>query len=409
MERTEASAACHLAADVAAEVTTMIEGIHRGVLSRVRSVLPFGRAGSLLMDAIELPAAAVYGGVRGSLLALGSTSATAASALMIEGPQPRLPAHTSPRGAIVLAGLNCAIGDQLAEKETVRPLAPQMAFRSAGRPLTPGQVLDQLEDAAADPDGPSGTVAVFVHGLGGTELQWTPLYEASLRAEGCAAVFVRYNSGLPIHANGAALLELLSGLFADPRADRLVQRMILVGHSMGGLVARSALGQSTDQPWLSRVSDQISLAAPHNGAAAEKIAAVALKGLHQLRETKAIADFGNKRAAGIKDLRHGALLPEHWGGRHADDVLCDTTHFVHLPSHVRHHVVIATLGKPGRAVGHVLGDGLVRTRSALGLDEEANRVTLLRLHETGHMQLLRDPRVTGLICDVFRSPPVAAA
>ena len=55
---------------------------------------------------------------------------------------------------------------------------------------------------------------------------------------GCTSVFVRYNTGRHISVNGRELSELLDALVrAWPRE---VEQIALVGHSMGGLVARSA-------------------------------------------------------------------------------------------------------------------------------------------------------------------------
>ena len=122
-------------------------------------------------------------------------------------------------------------------------------------------------------------------------------------------------------------------------------------------------------------------------------------------ESAPIATFGNRRAAGIKDLRHGAIMGHHWMDLHPDEVLWDTTEDLPLPDHVRHHAVVASMGKPGGLLGKILGDGLVREKSASGRGAEADRANVFRLHRTGHMTLLRHPQVGGLICEVFRAQP----
>jgi len=57
------------------------------------------------------------------------------------------------------------------------------------------------------------------------------------RTTGVTPLYLRYNSGLHISQNGRALAALLDRLIEQhPGIDRLT----LVGHSMGALIARSA-------------------------------------------------------------------------------------------------------------------------------------------------------------------------
>src|SRR5436309_1398051 len=55
---------------------------------------------------------------------------------------------------------------------------------------------------------------------------------------GATPVYVRYNSGRHVSENGRSIDELLEALVAAWPVE--VGRIALVGHSMGGLVARSA-------------------------------------------------------------------------------------------------------------------------------------------------------------------------
>src|SRR5262249_20248911 len=149
-----------------------------------------------------------------------------------------------PRGAAVIAAVNGLIGDSLAREGSV--LAVEMGFRVDGEPVSS---LD-----------PGRRPVVFVHGLGETEFAWgREPYGA--RLPGRTALYVRYNTGLHISENGAALDALLSSL---PDFDELA----IVGHSMGGLVARSACHQGAQRgaEWASRVRHVISLGTPHMGA-----------------------------------------------------------------------------------------------------------------------------------------------
>ena len=111
-----------------------------------------------------------------------------------------------------------------------------MAVRVAGKPVPP----EPEALAAAFPDA-SPRVVVFLHGLMETEFSWGTgeTYGTRLKRElGYTPVTVRYNSGLRISRNGRCLSELMGELVAAWPVE--VERIALVGHSMGGLVARSA-------------------------------------------------------------------------------------------------------------------------------------------------------------------------
>lgn len=368
MDGHEAAAAWHLAGGVVSEVTTMVEGVHLGVLSRVRQA-----TGSTVVDTVERRTSRVYRMIR--TVAVG-TSDVGAAATMAIAPPHRESVGSTTRGATVLAALQAAIGDQVHDDPRTAPLSGSMTYRDANRIVTPA------EFAGADP------LAVLVHGLAGTEHQWGRTYQDRLAECGVTVAYVRYNSGRPIHRNGAELAELLQSVPGRPR-------LMLIGHSMGGLVIRSALAQVEDADWVSTVSDVVTLGSPHLGAPLEKVAAVALAGLQRFRESSPIATFGNKRAQGIKDLRFGALLPDHGNGRDPDGVRFDPPAPVELPAGVRHTAVVATIGGPDSVLGWAFGDGLVRRPSAA-----SGGFATHHLHGTGHMRLLDDPRVADILAEV---------
>ncbi len=406
MNRAETSAACHVAANVVVEATTAVEGVHRGILSRIRGTTARAAPGlAAWVDGIELPARLTYAAVRSAGTAAGHAGAAAAAVLVDD--HATSAAHTA-QGATRLAGLGAALGDRLAGDDRARALMPVMAFRRDGVQVPPS------EAAAADAAG----LMVFVHGLAGTEFQWDPAYQDAARSRGLTAAFVRYNSGRPIHANGADLAELLAAVHAALPAQR--SRLVLVGHSMGGLVLHSALAQAGDAPWVESVTHLVTLGSPHGGAPLEKAAALLLAGLRRFRESEPIAAFGDQRSIGIKDLRFGAMHPQDWGGRDPNDVLRDPTTSVPLPEHIEHHAVVGLLGRPGGLRGSLLGDGMVRARSAAGggampqrsadprvgdsrrhqpqdsADRSPRRI-VHRLYGVGHLQLLSEPSVAQLL------------
>ena len=194
------------------------------------------------------------------------------------------------------------------------PLAQPMAIRVGGEPVRPGAAA--LADAFPEA---TSRVVVFVHGLMETEFSWgaTETYGTRLARElGYTPVYVRYNSGLHISRNGRCLSDLLEELVAAWPVE--VERIALVGHSMGGLVARSACQRGTEAgaSWVALVKQSVSLGTPHMGAPLEQAVHVLSAGLAALPETRPFASFLRRRSGGIRDLRQGSLVDED--GRDCD-------------------------------------------------------------------------------------------
>jgi pimeloyl-ACP methyl ester carboxylesterase len=308
---------------------------------------------------------AVHGGVRTALAALprGASSAVARAA-PDEGPG----LSQSPRGSLALAALNAYIGDALVAGDS--PLAPTMTLRHRGAdlPLEPEALARALPDAPA-------RLAIFIHGLGETDASWRlradaqrPGYGACLRRDlGHTPIELRYNTGLHISDNGRALAALLGELYeAWPVA---IDEIVIVGHSMGGLVARSACHYVgvEDHAWTSAVRHVFCLGSPHLGAPLEKGVNALGWALGRVPETRPLANLLGVRSAGIKDLRYGACVEEDWCDCDPDELLTDRCHDVPFLPGARFYFVAATLSRrPGDPLGAILGDLLVRVPSASG-------------------------------------------
>jgi pimeloyl-ACP methyl ester carboxylesterase len=347
-----------------------------------------------------------YAGVRAAL-GVGARAAGGVAALRADGRD----LDAGRPGRVALAILNGAHGDLLQREAPA--LALGMTVRIDGRAVPPE--TGALRKAFP---GATGRLAVFLHGLTETEDSWcygaakhhgdrAVTYGSRLREDlGLTPVYLRYNTGLHISENGRALDDLLDGLVANWPVP--VQDVLLVGHSMGGLVARSALhqaggGTADARRWTFLVRDTITLGSPHLGAPLERGVHKLTAQLSRLPETRPLARLLTLRSVGIKDLRRGTLVEADWSGRDLD-ALTPGEH-THVPLHdgARHFVVLATLSRnPEGRVADLLGDLLVPPRSATGDTGDDDRLAFPpdHVHRIGglnHFDLLGHPVVFARI------------
>jgi pimeloyl-ACP methyl ester carboxylesterase len=179
-----------------------------------------------------------------------------------------------------------------------------------------------------------------------------------------------------------------------------VSQIALVGHSMGGLVARSACFQASedDMEWTRLVRHVVSVGTPHMGAPLEQFVHWASAGLSLLPETRPFSRFLRRRSAGIRDLRQGSLVDEDWSGRDPDDLRAAICREIPLLDGATHCFVTATVTRsPRHPVGRLVGDYLVlqpsgsgrsRTRR-IGFDEAHG----LHVGGANHFALLNHPAV----------------
>jgi pimeloyl-ACP methyl ester carboxylesterase len=371
-----------------------IGDVHRAVAGRAfRAGGPGALPARALHDAISN---GVYAGLGGATRAIG-IAADAGLGRRRVGDGRRLSA--SPRGALLTGALNGLIGDTLEREGS--DLQEPMSVRAGGRvvPLEAGPL------GAAHP-GACGRLVVFVHGLMETEFAWRAgggpegeTYATRLRRDlGCTSVDVRYNSGRHISENGLSLADLMSELEAAwPVA---VESIALVGHSMGGLVARSACYQAAERgdAWVRRVRHVISLGTPHMGAPLAQGVHWMSAALGAVPETRPFARFLRRRSAGIRDLRQGSLVDADWRDCDPDALRAAACQEIPLLEGATHCFVAATVTRSGRdPVGRLLGDCLVLQPSASG----RSRTRRIPFEEeygahvggTHHLALLNNPRV----------------
>ncbi|MFC5727737.1 MULTISPECIES: esterase/lipase family protein [Nocardioides] len=359
-------------------VVTTARETHTAVVDRAYGVVRkgLGPAGGSTEAIHRGIATAVYGALgltlRGASLGLDRLAET--------GVGPRL--EDRPRGRFVSAAVNGLIGEEL-RRERPR-LAIETGVRHQGRDV----VLTEEGVGAAFPDA-TAQVVVFLHGLCENEDYWKlhrqstgSTYGESLARRGWTPVYLRANTGLGVRENGVAMSALLQRLVGVWPTE--VRRIALVGHSLGGLISRTALAVKADQPgdrgWTDLVTDVVTLGTPHLGAPLAKSAHHGSRLLNRMPESRGFGAILDRRSLGIRDLREGvaAEVPA-------------------LP-HVRFRLVSATLTRsPRHPVAQVVGDLLVTPRSAVGRDRRGTDLfpgaETLHVGRTDHFGLLNHPEV----------------
>jgi hypothetical protein len=384
--------------------TRIVEGVHQSVW---RSM---GAPGGPQPDRTRGLTGWVYRCVEGITSAVGLGVDTALARLEpLFGAMDAAPPQ-SPQRLAVLAALNGVIGDRLL---------------ADGNPLALPMTL-QLDGHTLDPDRPPAAAAVgaklllLVHGLCMNDQQWQTWREgpdgalepgldhgqALAQTQGFTPLYLRYNSGRHVADNGRDLSDLLQRLLAAWPMP--VHELVVVAHSMGGLVTRSAVHQAQlrGQDWAERLTRIVFLGTPHHGAPLERAGSWIDQLLGSTRWSAPFARLARLRSCGITDLRHGRVRDDDSAGPDRFQSPSDNRRHLPLPAGIDCLAVAATLaGRRSLLAERLLGDGLVPLRSALGQhDDPARSLAFGRddqtiAFRTGHLQLLSDPVVARTVSE----------
>lgn len=365
-------AASKLLVDATTGTTTVVEQMHH----TIAATSPFAAP-------IKLVSGLVYSSVRGVTRVVGVAVDQALqqlAPLLGEG-------EPGPEVLAAVAALNGVVGDLL-----------ERSGNALAQPL-------ELHARGAEP---SRKVVVLVHGSSMNDLQWLRLghdHGAALgRDLGVSPVYARYNSGLHVSTNGRRLAAELERLVEES----VVEELVLVGFSMGGLVARSAchVAELQGLRWRRRLSTLVCLGTPHHGSPLERAGSWADAALGFSRYSAPIARLGKIRSEGVTDLRFGYVLDSHWQGRERFTLGVDEREPLPLPSGVRCFAIAATKSKPGEP--KLRGDGLVPVESALGqhlaphlhlnFPTEHQRV----VYGAAHLDLLSRPEAYAAVKDFVK-------
>jgi pimeloyl-ACP methyl ester carboxylesterase len=273
---------------------------------------------------------------------------------------------------------------------TGNPLAIPMSLRIAGQPWQAG--LQQ----------PTGKLLVLVHGLAMNDLQWQreghDHGQMLARELGCTPLYLHYNSGRHVSQNGREFSAQLDALVANWPVP--VQELVIVAHSMGGLVTRSAGHVGAGAAWMRQLRKIVFLGTPHHGAPLERGGRLvdAVFGISPY--VAPFARLSKARSAGITDLRYGNLQDADWQHRDRHTQKRDDRLPTPMPEGVQIYLVAATKAKTaGGLHSRVVGDGLVPLASALG--EHRNPALALHvppshrmvLTQANHWDLLSRPDI----------------
>ncbi len=369
LKRTEAEALAGLAGQTARGVTRLAQDTQNAVTDRVyehltarigRSLRPIHRVHRGLTQHAYFW---VHVGLQAAALTARAVSAARANDVGSISERPR------PHGALAI--LNGVTGDRLHREGSA--LAVPMTLRHAGRDVAP----EPLRLRAAYGRGHT-RLAIFVHGLVETEDAWRyrarerwgepgASYGSRLLTDlGYLPIWVRYNTGRRLNANGAALARLLAQLVrAWPGS---VDELVLVGHSMGGLVLLSALNEAHAASSLP-VRAAITLGSPRGGAPLARQAAALERVARSVAPAHWLGGLLGLRSEGIRDLHGPGTVP------------------LRAPAGVDEYAVLSTITpRTASQVGARIGDGLVPVPAR----HPVETAVLGGLH---HLDLLNHPRV----------------
>jgi pimeloyl-ACP methyl ester carboxylesterase len=403
--------ATRLGFDAVESVTDIVEGMYRNIAA---TPLPFGEEPRGSARGI---AGFVHQGIR--TVNGGLREVTDFALRPFSEPLDRVYPPGAQREAAVSV-LNGVCGDHL--ESSGNPLAIPPEFRVfpsprdgaglAGEAAHPLTLYPRSNPLIYDERGftPTGRILLLAHGLCMNDRHWS--WEGHNHGQVLAdafdytPVYLRYNSGRHISTNGRDLAAGLQALVADWPVP--VESITLIGFSMGGLVARSALhvAEREDLDWLGKVDRAAYVCTPHHGAALERGGFFLHRAIALSPYTAPLAALARIRSTGITDLRHGNVRHEDWRDHdeHADSR--DWRQPTPLVPGIDHYAIAATLSEqPDGRIGRLLGDGLVHPSSATGhhadpdltLDFEESKVRIIS--GQSHLGMLADPRVSTCLRD----------
>ncbi|PID38251.1 MAG: hypothetical protein CSA65_07140 [Proteobacteria bacterium] len=424
-----------LVTDGVDEITRLVQRTHHVVAERQLRRLEHVPEVAEVARAVDSAHRAIADLVYGSILAVnrGVEAATELALDALPAPTTSDDPSTRREGArpwlvdAAQSALNGAFGDYLRERGNELDLGMTLHAAIAAPPL-PEVTAEALAEHVPEA---TSRLVLFVHGLATNECSWRfgvdryvegdgdgegeppgrgQTFAERLAPHGFTSLYLRYNTGRHISESGAQLAELLEVLVE--RYPLELEQLALVGHSMGGLVCRSAAHQANERGlhWVERLDQLVCIGSPHHGAPLEKLANVAVNLLGRIDTagTQVPAEVIAARSDGIKDLRFGYTQDKEWRDLDPEALLRDYREDVPYLEHVATCFIGATITRdPEHPMGKLLGDLLVRLPSSTPApDGSTSRRTpfeLSTLGGLGHLDLLTHPDVYAQLEGLFTS------
>ena len=367
------------------EMTEIVESIHREVILR-----PLGRFNDKHLNKWQRGfTGRTYGTIRHIMLMVGNNLASVLRIyknFIVQKTAQPLPDSLKKLVNVI----NGVMGDHLVNNQNALAI-PMMLYTKDGKP--------QSERLA-------GRIVILCHGLCMSHLSWqsqegNDLGEAiHISQPDTTVLYLDYNTGRRISRSGRKFSQLLQDVVDN---NPNITQIDLVGHSMGGLVARSALfyGEQERLDWIKRVGNLITLGSPHHGAVLERIGNYVQDIIAKLPFAGSLAKLGDMRSAGIIDLRHGSIRDADWKALEGRSVLPqDFRHPARLPSGIKTYFVASALIETHyeSKMTDLLGDSLVSVASALGEDDAEHALFVPDGHKAvfygvNHLNLIYSRRV----------------
>lgn len=377
----------HLIVDATIGVTDLVEDMHKQIVHP--SFLPSTRIQKL----ITIIAGITYKNIRWSTLFIGKNLHK-----ILEQLTPAIDKiKASDKKEIILSVLNGIIGDYLEEKEN--PLKIEMQFRYQSKSF----LLDPKTIKATYPN-VNGKILLMLHGSCMNDIQWTRKkhnHGKTIAKElNKTPIYLNYNSGRHISTNGKNLNNLLEELIRNWPVP--VEELLVIAHSMGGLVMRSAIhyGEQEQKTWTKRLKKVVFLGTPHHGSHVERKGNYLDIILEAIPYVKPFARLGKIRSAGVTDLRYGNLVDEDWLNNDRFERKTDQRRHIPLPKQIKFYSIAAVIGKKTTTIStKILGDTLVDVKSALGQHKNPDNSLLFKkgnswiAYENNHLDLLSNLKI----------------
>jgi len=375
----------HLLIDAIVNVTNLVEDMHKKIVHP--SYLP----STPIQKWVSNIASFTYKNIRWSTLFIGGSLDKILSKL-----NPRIGnLKATSEIEAVRSALNGVIGDYLEDKEN--SLKITMQFRLQSKPI-------KVNSKSLKNRYPSinGKILVMVHGSCMNDFQWTRKehnHGLMLAKElDKTPIFLNYNSGLHISTNGQKFNDLLEKLTSNWPVP--MEEIVILSHSMGGLVTRSAIHYGQKNNWLQYLKKIIFLGTPHHGTPLEKAGNYLDITLESIPYTKPFARLAKIRSAGVTDLRYGNIIDEDWQHNDRFKFNGDQRQNIPLPKKTECYSIAASVGKKNDTISNkILGDSLVGVKSALGKHNDVKKGLHFKkkntwiAYENSHLDLLNNAKV----------------